>query len=213
MIKGIIFDLDGTLLDTATDLANAVNYTLKELNQPIRTEAEIKAFLGNGVHALMTLSLTDKTLLTKAMPIFLAYYEVHRADYTAPYPDIMNLIENLSALSLKLGIVSNKVHDAVVALNHSIFKGLLPYAFGDQVGYKRKPDADLINLCLSKMNLKSDEVLYIGDTEVDYLTAKQSNLEFVAVTWGFRTKEALQALKPRHLIDKPLELLNIVKGD
>ncbi len=63
------------------------------------------------------------------------------------------------------------------------------------------------------MNLKSDEVLYIGDTEVDYLTAKQSNLEFVAVTWGFRTKEALQALKPRHLIDKPLELLNIVKGD
>jgi len=208
--KGIIFDLDGTLLDTLTDLFNAVNYTLKALNEPLRSLEEVRAFVGNGVPTLLMRSLTDQTKHAQALKIFTPYYNQHKDDHTKAYDQILTLLQSLNQNGYQLGIVSNKIHEATTQLNQKIFMGLIQNVIGAKEEIALKPQADMLLNCLEMMNLKPEEVIYLGDTEVDWQTASNANIDFVAVTWGFRDQEYLETLNPKYIINQPLDLLKIL---
>ena len=211
MIKGIIFDLDGTLLNTIEDLTNACNYTLKVLHEPLRTLTEVKAFVGNGIRNLLLRALYDQKKLTLHIKYLMIFYKLHNNDLSAPYEGIMDLLVQLKQLNIKLTIVSNKIDHAVKSLNQLTFMGYFDAANGDQEGFELKPNPELLNKTINDMGLKKEEVIYVGDSEVDFQTAHRANVSCCLVTWGFRSKEVLQALKPHYLISNPLEILDLIK--
>lgn len=214
MIKGIIFDLDGTLLNTVDDIKNSLNYVLKENNLPIRTLEQVKKSLGYGSLSLIKDSVPTNTsdiLINKVYNEYVDYYTKNNNDLTRPYEDIMTLLKLLKANKYLLAITSNKMQEAVTELNENTFEGLIDVAIGERKTIKLKPDPEMLILALEELGLKPDEVIYVGDTEVDLLTAKNASLKSVAVTWGFRSKKELLIHDPNYVIDNPLDLLEIIK--
>ena len=214
MIKGIIFDLDGTLLNTVDDIKNSLNYVLKENNLPIRTLEQVKKSLGYGSLSLIKDSVPTNTsdiLINKVYNEYVDYYTKNNNDLTRPYEDIMTLLKLLKANKYLLAITSNKMQEAVTELNENTFEGLIDGAIGERKTIKLKPDPEMLILALEELGLKPDEVIYVGDTEVDLLTAKNASLKSVAVTWGFRSKKELLIHDPNYVIDNPLDLLEIIK--
>ena len=213
-INTIIFDLDGTLLDTLDDLCNSVNYALAYNKMPLRSKLEIRSFLGNGIANLMRHSVpynTDETSFEKAFLIFRQHYVEHCLDLTQPYEGIMPLLDDLKRQGIKMAIVSNKLHPAVQELNHRFFQGYITSAVGESATVRRKPNPDAVNAALRELESKKEESLYVGDSEVDLATAKNAGMACVCVTWGFRDKDVLEKLQPDFLIDEPKDLLNIIK--
>ena len=214
MIKGIIFDLDGTLLNTVDDIKNSLNYVLKENNFPICTLEQVKKSLGYGSLSLIKDSVPTNTsdiLINKVYNEYVDYYTKNNNDLTRPYEDIMTLLKLLIANKYLLAITSNKMQEAVTELNENTFEGLIDVAIGERKTLKLKPDPEMLILALEELGLKPDEVIYVGDTEVDLLTAKNASLKSVAVTWGFRSKKELLIHDPNYVIDNPLDLLEIIK--
>ncbi|CCV64436.1 Haloacid dehalogenase superfamily, subfamily IA [Alteracholeplasma palmae J233] len=214
MIKGIIFDLDGTLLDTTKDIQNSLNQALTTYNLPKLDLLNVKRNLGNGSGALIKASVPQNTnieIIEKVKEYYDNYYKEHNNILTKPYDGIVELLRELKKLNLKLGIASNKYQEGVTNLNETLFEGLFDVALGETKGMPLKPDPSIIHLALAKMKLAPHEVLYIGDTEVDYKTAINSNLDCVLVTWGFREKKDLEALNPNYIIDEPGEIIDIIK--
>lgn len=214
MIKGIIFDLDGTLLNTVDDIKNSLNYVLKENNFPICTLEQVKKSLGYGSLSLIKDSVPTNTsdiLINKVYNEYVDYYTKNNNDLTRPYEDIMTLLKLLKANKYLLAITSNKMQEAVTELNENTFEGLIDVAIGERKTIKLKPDPEMLILALEELGLKPDEVIYVGDTEVDLLTAKNASLKSVAVTWGFRSKKELLIHDPNYVIDNPLDLLEIIK--
>ena len=214
MIKGIIFDLDGTLLNTVDDIKNSLNYVLKENNFPICTLEQVKKSLGYGSLSLIKDSVPTNTsdiLINKVYNEYVDYYTKNNNDLTRPYEDIMTLLKLLKANKYLLAITSNKMQEAVTELNENTFEGLIDVAIGERKTLKLKPDPEMLILALEELGLKPNEVIYVGDTEVDLLTAKNANLKSIAVTWGFRTKKELLKNSPDFVIDSPLDLLEIIK--
>lgn len=185
----IVFDCDGTLLDTLTDLRNAVNYVLRAHDLPERSVPEVKAALGNGVAHLMRQSLPDsisEAEFNTYLDEFKAYYGEHLQDYTAPYPGMLDVLDTLRAKGYKLAIVSNKIQEGITPLNKEYFGDRLPIAIGERPGLQRKPAPDMVLQALKELGSTQDESIYIGDSEVDVATAKNSGLLCIGVTWGFR---------------------------
>ena len=185
----IVFDCDGTLLDTLTDLRNAVNYVLRAHDLPERSVSEVKAALGNGVAHLMRQSLPDsisEAQFNTYLDEFKAYYGEHLQDYTAPYPGMLDVLDTLRAKGYKLAIVSNKIQEGITPLNKEYFGDRLPVAIGERPGLQRKPAPDMVLQALKELDSTQDESIYIGDSEVDVATAKNSDLLCIGVTWGFR---------------------------
>lgn len=214
MIKGIIFDLDGTLLNTVDDIKNSLNFVLEENNFPLRTEEEVKSSLGYGSLSLIKDSLpkdTTEDTINKIYNDYVSHYTKNNNNSTKPYEDIMTLLKLLKANKYLLAITSNKMQEAVTELNQETFLGLIDVAIGERKSLKLKPDPEMIVLALNELGLSNEEVLYVGDTEVDLLTAKNANLKSIAVTWGFRTKKELLKHSPDYVIDSPLDLLEIIK--
>lgn len=214
MIKGIIFDLDGTLLNTVDDIKNSLNYVLESNNFPQRTEEEVKKSLGYGSLSLIKDSLpkeADENTINKVYNDYVNYYTNNNNHLTKPYKDIMTLLKLLKANKYLLAITSNKMQEAVTELNQNTFQGLIDVAIGERKTLKLKPDPEMLILALEELGLSNNEVLYVGDTEVDLLTAKNANLKSIAVTWGFRTKKELLKNSPDFVIDSPLDLLEIIK--
>lgn len=214
MIKGIIFDLDGTLLNTVDDIKNSLNFVLEENNFPLRTEEEVKSSLGYGSLSLIKDSLpkdTTEDMINKIYNDYVSHYTKNNNNFTKPYEDIMTLLKLLKANKYLLAITSNKMQEAVTELNQETFLGLIDVAIGERKSLKLKPDPEMIVLALNELGLSNEEVLYVGDTEVDLLTAKNANLKSIAVTWGFRTKKELLKHSPDYVIDSPLDLLEIIK--
>lgn len=214
MIKGIIFDLDGTLLNTVDDIKNSLNFVLEENNFPLRTEEEVKSSLGYGSLSLIKDSLpkdTTEDMINKIYNDYVSHYTKNNNNFTKPYEDIMTLLKLLKANKYLLAITSNKMQEAVTELNQETFLGLIDVAIGERKSLKLKPDPEMIVLALDELGLSNEEVLYVGDTEVDLLTAKNANLKSIAVTWGFRTKKELLKHSPDYVIDSPLDLLEIIK--
>ena len=211
----IVFDCDGTLLDTLTDLRNAVNYVLRAHDLPERSVPEVKAALGNGVAHLMRQSLPDsisEAEFNTYLDEFKAYYGEHLQDYTAPYPGMLDVLDTLRAKGYKLAIVSNKIQEGITPLNKEYFGDRLPVAIGERPGLQRKPAPDMILQALKELGSTQDESIYIGDSEVDVATAKNSGLLCIGITWGFRDEQLQKELGVKHIARKAEDIVTIIEA-
>ncbi|MBR3816432.1 MAG: HAD family hydrolase [Clostridia bacterium] len=196
MYNTVIFDLDGTLLDTLGDLHASVNFALKEFSFPERTIDEIRRFIGNGVVKLMERSTpegTDSQTQQKCLDAFREHYLLHMKDRTAPYDGITDLLTGLKAAGIRTAVVSNKLHDAVVGLCEDYFNGLIDCAIGVSEEAERKPSPINVFKAMELLKAEKTDTVYVGDSEVDVQTAKNAGLPCIGVTWGFRDRAELAA--------------------
>ncbi len=209
MTVGILFDLDGTLLDTLEDLKDAVNYALGQYGCPQRTLEEIRTFVGNGVKELLRLSLPGKETdpdFDTFMKTYQTHYAGHSQDKTAPYAGILEALEILKG-EYPVAIVSNKHHSAVQTLCKFYFGDV--YARGEQADCPRKPAPDMLFRTME--DLKMGKCIYVGDSEVDVLTAQNAGVPCLSVTWGFRNREELEKAGAKHFCDDVTQLPRILK--
>ncbi len=215
-VNSIIFDLDGTLLNTLDDLYVSVNYMLDKFGYPKRTKSEVRSYLGSGVRYLVNCALPDgaKERTDECLAVFKEYYDVHKDDNTAPYEGIIDMLAEVKAAGIKTAIVSNKYDAAVQQLKEVTFTGGIDFALGEGNGIKPKPAPDGVWLAMDKIGATKDDCIYVGDSEVDMQTADNAGLRCVTVSWGFRDKEDLLARGALNCIDYPNELMPlIVSGD
>lgn len=187
--------MDGTLLDTLEDLKDAVNHTMQIYSMPQRTTEEIRKFVGNGVERLLELCVPEGKAhpqFEKILTDFKAYYGLHSNDKTKPYEGVVQLLRDLKADGYGLAIVSNKLDAAVKQLSEIYFEGIVETAIGEKDGIARKPAADMVNAALQELGVAREDAVYVGDSEVDLLTAANSGLDCITVLWGFRDREFLQ---------------------
>ncbi len=213
MYQTIIFDLDGTLLNTLEDLKDSTNYALSSCELPERTLEEVRTFVGNGVHRLIERAVpegTKATQIQKVFDVFRAHYLAHCQDKTRPYDGIEEILQYLKEHGFRVAIVSNKSDIAVKELAAHYFNGYIDIAVGEKEGVRRKPAPDTVLEVLRLLETDASEALYVGDSEVDWETAKNAEIDCVAVTWGFRSAEELEKLHPKYLITNPEELIPIV---
>lgn len=209
----IIFDLDGTLLDTLIDLANSVNFSLSKHNLPIRTQSEVRSYLGNGILKLMEHAVQDgqdNPNFGAAFQDFKEHYLANCNIKTKPYTGIMELLSELKGRGIKLAIVSNKHDTAVKSLCRLHFSDYIEVAIGESKGIKKKPAPDTVMQALEKLGSNKETAIYVGDSEVDFHTALNTGMDCVLVSWGFRDREQLEMLGASLIIDKPSELLKLI---
>lgn len=209
----IIFDLDGTLLNTAKDLEIALNYALKEHNLPLKNEQETLSLLGNGIDMLVAGAIPNGKSNPKFSEIFAtfkSYYSEHLNDNTAPYEGIIPLLKVLQQKGIKMGIVSNKFDEGVKALAKKFFSGLINHAQGVTDTVKKKPAPDAVFALIKAQHAEQEANIYVGDSEVDIATANNAGVPCISVSWGFRSKTTLQHLKAQTIIDKPEDLLKFI---
>lgn len=207
--KAVLFDMDGTVLDTLGDLTDAVNHTLREFGMPERSEREIAAFMGNGAARLIGHAVpegTDAALTGRVLAVYDPWYRSHCRLRTAPYPGILRLMSSLRERGIKLALISNKQDPAVQSLAELYFPGLLESVVGESAAVRRKPDPDAVLTALAAMGAEPEESIYVGDTEVDLETARNAGTDCAAVTWGFRSREQLTDCGAALLFDSAEEL-------
>lgn len=217
MLDTVVFDLDGTLLDTLNDLANSVNYALEKHRLPTRTIPEVRRFLGNGIRYLMKKSVGDNMQddceFEPVFQSFRSHYVEHCLDTTQPYPGIMPLLKALKQRGIKMAIVSNKLHPAVQELAHRFFEGYISSAVGESLTVRRKPNPDAVLAALNELGSTPNNAIYVGDSEVDLETSKNAGLCCALVTWGFRDESFLRSLPlatNTQFIHHPDELLKLL---
>jgi len=209
--KAVIFDLDGTLLNTLDDLHASVSYALNVLSLPPRTQDETRLAVGDGIGNLIARSIEggkNSPCFEECLSLFSDYYQKHSAIRTAPYPEILPLLTVLRQKGILIGVVSNKIDSAVQALTHRYFEGLIDCAVGEREGVRRKPAPDSLLHCLEALGIPPENALYIGDSEQDVLTAQNAKVPCLSVTWGFRDKSTLLASGGRAFVDTPSDILS-----
>ena len=212
MIKAVIFDLDGTLLDTLQDLADSVNLALKTHQLPPRSTEEIRAFVGNGVNILIRRALPqdlaeDEKIHQKVLDSFMEIYQENKDKTTKLYPGIEDMLETLALSGYDMAILSNKPHYHLVPICQKYFSYPFAFVYGQREGIPKKPDKISLLSIIDEMGLKKEEVIYVGDSEVDIKTAKHADVKVIAVSWGFRDYEFLEKLMPDALVAHPDELV------
>lgn len=212
MIRSILFDLDGTLLDTLDDLASSVNYALRTHHLPERSHTEIRSFLGNGIRNLM-LDAVGRGMSDEAFePVFQTfrtYYVEHCLDKSKPFAGIIDLLKALQQRGITMAVVSNKLHPAVVELNERFFKDYITSAVGESATVRRKPNPDAVLAALSELGCSKDEAVYVGDSEVDLHTAQNAGMQCMLVLWGFRDEDFLRSLPGASLFAQcPADILS-----
>ena len=212
----VIFDLDGTLLNTLEDLKDAVNYVMRQNGYPERTLEEVRHFVGNGIRKLMERAVPENVkgeTFERVFEEFRSFYTAHCQEKTCAYEGIVSLLQELKKQGIALAIVSNKNHAAVCELNEIYFKEYIKVAIGQRDGIRKKPAPDTVLQALKELGKEKETALYVGDSEVDYQTAGNTGMDCVLVTWGFRTVEELSEFKPYVFISKPEELLRVIFTD
>lgn len=185
----VVFDLDGTILDTLEDLADSLNYALEKFGYPKRTLQEVRRFVGNGLLSLVCRALpkeTDENVAQEVLFELKAHYKIHCADKTKPYAGIMEVLSDLKETGVKLAVVSNKADYAVQILCEQYFPGIFDLAVGERDGVKKKPAPDAVYAVLEALQIKKEQAVYVGDSEVDIFTAKNVGMSSILVDWGFR---------------------------
>ena len=204
-----VFDLDGTLLSTLGDLAASCNHALRANGMPERTIDEVRRFVGNGVKKLMERAIPgglDNPLFEKTFADFRQHYMPHNLDTTCPYPGVMEMLESLRSRGKKVAVVSNKFYAATQALCKHFFGDLVDVAIGEREGIRKKPAPDTVNEALAQMNVGKERAVYIGDSDVDIMTANNCGMPCISVLWGFRDYDFLVEHGATIFVTSPLQL-------
>ena len=205
----IIFDMDGTVLDTLEDLTDAVNYAMRKTELPEHSIDEVREFVGNGVYRLMERSVPNgekNSCFAAAFAAFKEYYGSHCNDKTRAYDGILPLLRQLKRDGYALAIVSNKLDSAVKELAELYFEGIVPVAIGETEGVAKKPAADMVYRALGELGMPKETALYVGDSEVDVMTAKNAGLPCISVLWGFRSEAFLRNCGGELFVKTPAEI-------
>ncbi|MDE7108178.1 MAG: HAD-IA family hydrolase [Clostridiales bacterium] len=226
-IDSIIFDLDGTLLDTLDDLTAAVNHAFVAFSLPTLTKARVRRYVGNGVPKLIERAVyfatcgvepdldgnndCDRALVSACLALFTEYYDKHSSDYTAPYTGVAEMLAAVKDTGLKSAIVTNKYDGAARELKN-IFFPTMDLIIGAQDGIRPKPAPDGVNKALLLLDSAPSRSVYVGDGETDMKTAAACGMPVVAVTWGFRDEAVLREFNPNFVINKPSELLDALRS-
>lgn len=213
MYNTIIFDLDGTLLNTIEDLMDSTNYVLTKFNYPTRTLEEITSFVGNGVAVLIHKALpdNDKSKEEEVLACFKEYYEEHSMIKTGPYPGIIDLLTELKQRNIKMAIVSNKFQEGVNTVCAPLFGEYISIMIGETPDVNKKPAPDMVYKAMDLLQADPKTTVYIGDSDVDVATARNSSLDVIGVSWGFRGRKFLEDLNVEQIVDDPKEILNYIK--
>lgn len=207
-----IFDLDGTLLNTLTDLAASCNFALRTHGMPERTVDEVRRFVGNGVKKLMERAIPDglgNPLFDDTYKAFREHYLIHSLDHTEPYPGIRELLQTLKQNGVKMAVVSNKFYAATQELCQHFFSDTISVAIGEREDIRKKPAPDTVNEALRQLGASRETAVYIGDSDVDIDTARNSSMPCISVLWGFRDKEFLLEHGATTLVREPAEIAEI----
>lgn len=207
--KAALFDMDGTILETLEDMNDAVNYTLEHFGFEGNTLAETRAYVGNGAARLIRLSLPkncDEATVNYVLEYYKDYYNKNARIKTAEYAGITDMLTALRAAGMKLAVVSNKPDSTVQELTEYFFKGVFESAVGESAEVRRKPAPDSVNAAAKLMGIAKSDCVYIGDSEVDILTAQNAGMDCISVTWGFRDRDMLKENGAQILLDTVQEL-------
>lgn len=194
-IQAVIFDLDGTLLNTLDDLTASTNAALALYGMPQRTTEEVRCFVGNGVAKLIARAVpegTDEATTSAVLADFVAHYEQHNRDRTAPYEGIMSMLQALGQQGVRCAVVSNKIEPAVIALCREYFGDLIEVAVGDAPQRPRKPDPTGVYEAIRQLGVPKEACVYVGDSDVDMVTGHRAGIRSIGVTWGFRSEAVLR---------------------
>jgi len=214
MKNTVIFDLDGTLLDTLEDLYQSANAVLKIYGFPEKTKEEVRQSVGNGVRVLMRYMVPEgesNPCFEDCILAFQKYYLQHLNDHTMPYRGIMELLKRLKEQGWKIAIVSNKPDKAVKELSRQIFGNMVSLAVGESAKMKRKPAPDTVYAAMRELGVQKETCVYVGDSEVDFETAKNSDVLGILVSWGFRSQKELEALGAERIVHSPEELFSCLE--
>lgn len=215
MYKLIIFDLDGTLLNTLDDLAAASNYALKEFGLQTHEVESYKTFVGDGVYKLVERMLPenhrDEETKIKVKAVFDKYYKEHSLDDTKPYEGILAALEHFKIRGIKAAVVSNKPHAFTEALVRNMFGEYIQVAYGQREGIPAKPNPATVLEVIETLGYEKEECIYVGDTDVDIYTGKNAGLKTIGVLWGFRTKEELIKAGADYIALEVQDLYEIIK--
>ncbi len=214
MIDTIIFDLDGTLLNTLEDLRDSVNYALTRQNFPLRSLSEIRSFVGNGIRLLMERAVpenTDADTFEICFKDFCDYYKIHMEDKTAPYEGVADMLKSVKNAGFKTAIVTNKVDFAAQDLCKRMFGETIDLVVGSVDGRPNKPAPDGVYYALDKLGSKLENTIFVGDADTDIITANNAGLPSVGVLWGFRDREIIEQEGAKYIVEsvKDLEKLLI----
>lgn len=213
-LKAVVFDLDGTLLDTLEDLANATNWALRHNGMAERSLEEVRQFVGNGVRRLIERAVavgTDDELLEKTFADFKAYYVDHCQERTRLYDGISEMLAALKAAGYAMAIVSNKLQAGVDELYDLYFRETIDVAIGEREGVRRKPAPDMVASALKELGVTVDEAVYVGDSDVDLQTARNSGLPCISVLWGFRDRDFLVEHGATCFVERPAEIVSLLR--
>ncbi len=215
MIKAVLFDLDGTLVNSLEDLANSTNYALSKFGFPMHETEKYKYFVGDGMPKLIERVLPESErnddIKQKVFDCFFDHYREHYCDKTDVYDGIMELINNLKLRGIKMAVVSNKAEEMAVTVVNKLFQNSFDIVCGKRDGYPAKPDASLTLKVINDLGVSSSECLFVGDSGMDMAAAVNANCLGVGVLWGFRTEEELLSNGANYIIESPLELMEIIK--
>lgn len=211
----VIFDMDGTILNTLEDLTDSLNATLSHFDYPSHSMEDVRHFVGNGIGLLISRAVpagTSKEQEERVYAYFMEYYPRHCAQKTRPYEGIEELITCLRKEGCKVAVVSNKADVAVKELAEQYFPGAFDIAVGERTGIARKPAPDSVNEVLRMLQIPREKAVYIGDSEVDIATARNAGLESIIVEWGFREKKYLLEKGGKVFADRPESILKLLEG-
>lgn len=214
MIDTVIFDLDGTLLNTLDDLTDSVNFALGEMGCPLHTADEVRMMVGNSVIYLIEQALpkgTDKASFERCLSTFEAHYKTNMRNKTAPYDGVMQMLDKLSTAGYKLAVVSNKPDVFTKQLVSEVFGQYISIAIGRSEDMPRKPAPDTVWYALDLLQSRIENAVYVGDSEVDVLTAKNSGMPCIGCLWGFRDRETLESAGAEYIISSTDELIGLIK--
>ena len=207
-----IFDLDGTLLDTLLDLANAVNFAMRAKGYPERTTREVRSFIGNGIKVLIKRAVPDGTSekdYAEALEIFTKYYLEHISDNTKPYDGMIDVVKTLKSNNCKVAVLSNKAHFAAQAVVSDFFGDIFDIVVGKMDEFPSKPEPDSLFYTMKTLGVRAEDCVYIGDSDVDVLTAHNAGLPCIGVTWGNRDEDILVSSGAEYIANTPKEILDI----
>lgn len=212
-IDTVIFDLDGTLLNSLEDLHACFNYAIKHFGYPTRSIEEIKSFVGNGIKKAIERALpyaVEHEELDNITNYFRAYYKEHMLELTKPYEGVIELLTNLKEKGYKTAIVSNKYDDAVKKLSENYFGNLIDVAVGEGYGVRRKPEIDGVIKAVEILGSKIENCIFVGDSDVDIMTSSNAKLPCISVLWGYRDKEFLISKGAKLFAETPKDIEKIL---